>query len=113
MNILIMVMMFLSNVISNVFSFIGGLPSEILGGAVALVVGYILKLIPNEKLAVTFEKLMYGLGVAVTLGISRIKIQWIKTLWQKTIEAYIVDALNNIVVHGLQGFIKGLRSDNE
>ena len=110
---LIVVFFLVANVFTNAVNYISALPGEAIGGIITLVVVYLLKLIPNEKLQVASEKIMYGLGVAVTLGMSKIKLTWFKVLWQKTIEAYVVDLINNVIVHGIQGFIRGLRSDNE
>ena len=47
---------------------------------------------------------------ACTLGLAKFK--WTKKVWNKTIEPYVVDAIDNIVSHGIQEFVRGLRSDN-
>jgi hypothetical protein len=52
---------------------------------------------------------MYRLGIASTLGMSRIKI--IRPFWNH-IEKWIIDAIDNIVGHGIKEYIRGLRSDN-
>ena len=76
-------------------------------GAIAL---YLLKRIKNATIKSAVSKLFYGLGVAVTLGVSKWK--YTKTLWNKTIEAYFIDLIDNIVGGALEGFIAGLKSDN-
>jgi len=108
-------------------------PQGVAVGLGAIIVAYILKKIDNEylkglikkpflKLAEYLEKLFYGLGAALTLGLSKWK--WSAGLWNKTIEPYIVDAIDNIingVIDGVEaiidairdGFIRGLKSDNE
>jgi len=80
------------------------------GGAVAVVVAFVLKKIPNATIKAKLGVMMYGAGVACTLGLAKFK--WTKKVWNKTIEPYIVDAIDNIVSHGIQEFVRGLRSDN-
>jgi len=53
---------------------------------------------------------MYGLGVTLTLGLA--KWEFSKKAWHSLIEPWIVDAMDNIVAHGIREFIRGLRSDN-
>jgi len=80
------------------------------GGAVAVVVAFVLKKIPNAAIKAKLGVVMYGAGVACTLGLAKFKFT--KKVWNKTIEPYIVDAIDNIVSHGIQEFVRGLRSDN-
>ena len=80
------------------------------GGAVAVVVAFVLKKIPNATIKAKLGVVMYSAGVACTLGLAKFK--WTKKVWNKTIEPYIVDAIDNIVAHGIQEFVRGLRSDN-
>ena len=80
------------------------------GGAVAVVVAFALKKIPNATIKAKLGVVMYSTGVACTLGLAKFK--WTKKVWNKTIEPYIVDAIDNIVSHGIQEFVRGLRSDN-
>ena len=80
------------------------------GGAVAVVVAFVLKKIPNATIKAKLGVVMYGAGVACTLGLAKFKFT--KKVWNKTIEPYIVDAIDNIVSHGIQEFVRGLRSDN-
>jgi len=84
--------------------------SYAIGGASAVMVAWILKKIPNDTLKAKFGALMYGLGVTCTLGLAKWK--WTKGLWNKTIEPWVVDAIDNIVVEGVMRFVEGLRSDN-
>lgn len=81
------------------------------GGLVAVVVAYVLKKIPNASLKAKFGRFMYGLGVACTLGLAKWKFT--KKLWNKTIEPWVVDAIDNIVSNGISEFVRGLRSDNK
>ena len=80
------------------------------GGVGAVALAWILKKIPNATLKAKFGKFMYGLGVTCTLGMSKFK--WTKKFWNKTIEPWVIDAVDNIVAHGIQEFVRGLRSDN-
>ena len=80
------------------------------GGVGAVAVAWMLKRIPNRVLKAKFGALMYGLGVTSTLGLGKWKIT--KRFWNKTIEPWIIDAIDNIVGHGIKEYIRGLRSDN-
>jgi len=79
-------------------------------GGVSVLSAYILKKIPNQALKSRFGSVMYGLGVTLTLGLA--KWQFSKKAWHSLIEPWIVDAMDNIVAHGIREFIRGLRSDN-
>ena len=80
------------------------------GGAVAVVVAYALKKIPNATIKAKLGVVMYSAGVACTLGLAKFK--WTKKVWNKTVEPYFIDLVDNVVGGALRGFIKGLRSDN-
>jgi uncharacterized membrane protein YfcA len=79
-------------------------------GLAGLVVAYILKKIPNNTIKAKFGVFMYGLGVTCTLGLSKFK--YTKKLWNKTIEPWVIDAIDNIAVTGIQKFVEGMKSDN-
>ena len=80
-----------------------------IGGIAGLGVAWALKKIPNSTLKAKFGLFMYRLGIASTLGMSRIKI--IRPFWNH-IEKWIIDAIDNIVGHGIKEYIRGLRTDN-
>ena len=80
------------------------------GGIGAVAIAWILKKIPNATLKAKFGLVMYRLGIFCTLGMGRWKVT--KRFWQKTIEPWVVDAISNIIGHGISEFIRGLRSDN-
>lgn len=80
------------------------------GGLLAVVVAWILKRIPNDVIKAKFGALMYGLGVACTLGLAKWK--WSAKIWNKTVEPFVIDAINNIIVNGIREFIRGMQSDN-
>jgi len=71
---------------------------------------YLMKRIPNEMIKKYIGSMFYGIGVACTLGMSK----WIYTakIWNKTIEVYFIDLLDNTIGIALAKFIEGLRSDN-
>tara|TARA_Y100000310_G_scaffold187445_1_gene187484 strand:- start:218 stop:514 length:297 start_codon:yes stop_codon:yes gene_type:complete len=80
------------------------------GGALAVVVAWVLKKIPNKAIKAQFGMIMYGMGVTCTLGMGKWK--YTKRIWNKTVEPYFVDLLDNLVAHGTAEFVRGLRSDN-
>ena len=80
------------------------------GGIGAVAVAWTLKKIPNKQIKAQVGMMMYGLGVTCTLGMAKFK--WTKRFWGKTIEPFIIDAIDNIAGHGIKEFIRGLRSDN-
>jgi hypothetical protein len=45
----------------------------------------------------------------MTLGLSKWKFS--KNIWNKTVEPYFIDLLDNFVGSAVRGFIKGLRVD--
>ena len=79
-------------------------------GVAGGVTAFILKKIPNKTIKAKFGSFMYSLGVLCTLGMGKWK--WTKKVWNKTIEPYFVDAIDNILVTGISKFVDGLRSDN-
>jgi len=80
------------------------------GGVGAVVVGWVLKRVPNKRIKAQVGMMMYGMGVTCTLGMGKWKHT--KRFWNKTVEPYFVDLLDNVIAHGLAEFIRGLRSDN-
>ena len=80
-------------------------------GVAGIATAYILKKIPNNRIKAKFGSWMYNLGVFCTLGLAKWK--WTKTVWNKTVEPYCIDLIDNIVVTGISKFVEGLRSDND
>ena len=79
-------------------------------GVAGMATAFVLKKIPNKTIKAKFGSWMYGLGVLCTLGLGKWK--WTKGVWNKTIEPYLIDAIDNILVTGISKFVDGLRSDN-
>ena len=81
------------------------------GGLVAVGLAWAFKIIPNEKIKAKAGLVMYGAGVACTLGLAKYKFT--KKVWNKTMEPYFIDFMDNVFAHGINEFIRGLRSDNK
>ena len=81
------------------------------GGGATAVALWVMKKIPNEQICKYVEGFFYGIGTAMTLGLS--KWSFSKKLWNKTIEPYFTDLVDNVVGGALRGFLSGLRSDNK
>ena len=79
------------------------------GGGIATVVLWVLKKVPNKELANIVETAFYGMGRAMTLGLSHWKLT--KGLWNKTIEPWFIDLADNVAGGAIRGFIRGLRVD--
>ena len=79
-------------------------------GVAGVATAFVLKKIPIATIKAKFGSWMYNLGVLCTLGMGKWK--WTKNVWNKTIEPYFVDAIDNILVTGIAKFVDGLRSDN-
>ena len=81
------------------------------GGGVAVVAStWVLKRIPNSVIKAKVGYWMYGLGVTLTLGMAKWKFT--KPIWNKVIEPYFIDVVDNVLVTGLSKFVEGMRSDN-
>ena len=76
------------------------------GGAVM----WILKKIPNDKICAVVEGMFEKIGVLMTAGLT--KWSFTKKIWNKTIEPYFIDLIDNVFGSAVKGLIKGLRSDN-
>jgi len=79
-------------------------------GVAGAATAYVLKKIPNKTIKAKFGAWMYNLGVVCTLGLGKWK--WTKKVWNKTIEPYFIDLIDNVIVTGVAKFVEGLRSDN-
>jgi hypothetical protein len=79
------------------------------GGGVAAAVLFVLKKVPNDKIASKVEKVFYLIGSSMTLGLAKWSVT--KKVWNSTIEPWLVDLINNVFGSAVKGLIKGLRSD--
>ena len=78
------------------------------GSILAFVLALIFKKIPNDIFSEKVEGFFHGLGKWCTLTASKKS-----KLWNTIIEPWLIDAIDNIIVSALKGFIRGLRSDNK
>ena len=81
-----------------------------MGSVSVVAVAWVLKKIPNNVIKAKMGVFMYGLGVTCTLGLAKWK--WTKGIWNKTLEPWVVDAIDNIIANSINEFVRGLRSDN-
>tara|TARA_Y100001938_G_scaffold104177_1_gene142246 strand:+ start:580 stop:882 length:303 start_codon:yes stop_codon:yes gene_type:complete len=96
--------------LENIFDTVVNNSGLIAGTGITGIVLWVLKRVPNKAIADKVEVVFEKLGTALTLGLSSWKIT--KKLWNKTIEPWFIDLIDNVVGAGVKGFIKGLRSDN-
>ena len=94
----------------SVLGFISNNTGLIAGGGTAGIVLWVLKKVPNETICEMVETLFYGVGKAMTLGLSKWSIT--KKFWNKTVEPWFIDLVDNVIGGALRGFIKGLRVDD-
>tara|TARA_R100000742_G_C4259380_1_gene77209 strand:+ start:444 stop:725 length:282 start_codon:yes stop_codon:yes gene_type:complete len=69
-----------------------------------------LKRIPNAKIASSVEGLFFKLGRMLTMWLGSKKSP-VGKFWNKTIEPWFIDLLDNLLVAGFKGLVKGLRID--
>ena len=81
----------------------------LMGGTGGGIVLYILKKIPNKEICGWVEGFAFMAGRFMTLGLSQWKFT--KNIWNKTIEPWFIDLLDNFVGSAVRGFIRGLRVD--
>ena len=82
------------------------------GGSIAVFcLGWLLKKTPNTKIKNFVAKWAKRTGIFVTLGLSKWK--YTAPFWDKIIEPWFIDLIENVILSAVQGFILGLRSDNK
>ena len=79
------------------------------GGGASAIALWLLKRIPNDDLYSWVETGAYWAGSVITLGLGKWK--WTKGIWNKTVEPYLIDLVDNTAGAAVEGFIKGLSSD--
>ena len=79
------------------------------GGGSAAIALWLLKKIPNAKIYNSVRAVCYSAGSIMTLGLSKWKFT--KGFWNKTVEPWFIDLVDNFVGGAVRGFVKGLRSD--
>ena len=83
--------------------------SLLIGGTGGGIVLYILKKIPNDEICAWVEGICFTAGRLMTLGLAQWKFT--KGIWNKTIEPWFIDLIDNIFGSMVRGLIKGLKSD--
>ena len=91
-------------------SLIGNATLWIAGGATGIIL-WVLKKVPNETICNFVETAFYAMGKALTLGLSKWSIT--KKFWNKIVEPWFIDLIDNLVGGALRGFVKGLRVDDK
>ena len=81
----------------------------LVGGGSSAIALWAFKLIPNEDIQDWVGTACYWAGSVMTLGLG--KWSFSRKIWNKTVEPYVIDLVDNVVSTGLNEFIKGLRSD--
>ena len=81
----------------------------LVGGGSSAIALWLLKRIPNEDIYSWVETGSYWAGSVMTLGLGKWSLT--KKLWNKTVEPWFIDLVDNTVGAAVKGFIKGLRSD--
>tara|TARA_R110000824_G_scaffold110418_1_gene258386 strand:+ start:6462 stop:6743 length:282 start_codon:yes stop_codon:yes gene_type:complete len=81
----------------------------LIGGGSAGVILWALKKVPNKDICMYVEGFFYGLGRGMTLGLGKWKVT--KDFWNRTIEPWFIDLVDNVIGGAVRGFIRGLRTD--
>jgi len=97
--------------LENILGAVTGNSGILVGGGASAVVLWVLKKIPNESICSVVETTFESLGKVMTLGLGKWSVT--KGVWNKTIEPYFIDLVDNVFGSLVRGFIKGLRSDNK
>ena len=90
--------------------FLAGNSGLLVGGTGGAIVLWVLKKVPNKEICGWVEGTCCTLCRVMTLGLSKWKFT--KGIWNKTIEPWFIDLVDNFIGGAVRGFIKGLRSDN-
>lgn len=80
-------------------------------GAIAPIIGYILKKIPVTKIRAGIGESCFFAGKATTLFLGK-RFKYTAPFWNWVIEPWVIVFLQSIIVHGLNEFVKGLEIDN-
>ena len=94
----------------SILGVVGNNTGLLVGGGTSAIVLWVLKKVPNESICSVVETTFESLGKVMTLGLAKWKMT--KSVWNKTIEPWFIDLVDNIFGSMIRGFIKGLRSDD-
>ena len=90
-------------------NFIIGLGIAVLGTILNLILKRFVTRDALFKMGSAIKKTFNGIGIAITLGASKISI--LKDLWNSIIEPYVIILLRCFVMNALDGLIQGLETD--
>jgi len=79
-------------------------------GLGVVVLLYLFKIVPNDKIQAVVGKFADFLGRTATLNLAKWK--WSAPFWNQYIEPFFIDLLDNTVVTFMDKFKDALRSDN-
>ena len=83
--------------------------TTLIGGGASAIALWVLKKIPNEDLYSWVETGSYWLGSIITLGMGKWKLT--RGIWNKTVEPYLIDLIDNTCGAFVSGITKGMKSD--
>ena len=95
----------------SVLGMLGENSGLLMGGCSAAIVLWVLKKIPNDHICSVIETACESLGRVMTLGLNKWSVT--KKVWNKTVEPWFIDLVDNVFGSVIRGFIKGLRSDDK
>ena len=96
--------------LDSVLGMLGENSGLLMGGGYASIVLWVLKKITYDSICSVVETTFESLGKVMTLGLSKWKMT--KGVWNKTIEPWFIDLVDNVFGSMIRGLIKGLRSDD-
>jgi hypothetical protein len=85
-------------------------PSLIIG-LVTVVLLFVMKAIPNNKIYGTVKGIFKKFGIGCTLGLNRYK--WTAPFWESYVEPWVIDLIKNTVGAAVDGWIEGLQTNNK
>lgn len=83
---------------------------QIWAGIGTVILLYVFKKIPNDKIYALVFNFFKRVGIVCTGGLNRYK--WSAPFWETHIEAWFIDFLQNTIGAALNGYIEGLRTNN-
>ena len=93
----------------QITGFVSNNTSLLVGGGTAGIVLWVLKKVPNQEIANIVETFAFGCFRTMTIGLSKWKFS--KGLWNRTIEPWFIDLIENVLGGFIKGAVKGLRFD--
>ena len=95
----------------SVLGFVTNNSTMVVGGGTSAIVLWVLKKVPNEHICSVVETAFESIGRVMTGGLT--KFSWSAKYWNKTVEPWFIDLIDNVFGSMVRGLVKGLRSDNK